>query len=543
MKFNHYFHKLKNQKSYVLNTTILFFLSLLFVVLFTFVDYGISWDENIQNMYGNAIIKYYLSGFKNDSFLNFPSINHYGGFFDSIVAILNRMHPFGKMEARHLFTALTGILGIVGVYYLTRILAGKTAGLISAIMITLTPTYYGNMFMKPKDIPFAVGYVISVYCILLVINSFPKVPSKLVYWMGGFIGFAIGIRVGGFLLIGYMGLGILIYSLLLLWIKKYTFNFLFQRSSVIVLKSLLISYMVLLLFWPYAQLNPIVNPFHSLFKMSNFYRDVYEIFEGNLIHPSNGGFPRYYLLKYFSINLPELVLILGSFGLLFFVYRMYINFKTQKYKKSISLFIVTLSFGLPLVFFFLKNPPVYNGSRHFVFLVPIFVCMGGIVLYEILHFLYYKSKISFFIFILTMAVYTGNHLRILWQIHPYQYIYYNYFVGGLPGAFKKYEMDYWVVSYAELIKKLVLYVKQNDAEYSPNKRYSVSFCADPLTISYYLPKNFELTIGTKADFLIYSDYQDILASNYKDCKVPKGGKKILTVERFGVPLSYIKDLR
>lgn len=537
--------KYKNQNKLVFLPTIVFFFLLFIIIFSTFRDYGISWDENIQNMYGNAIIKYYLSGFRNDSFLLFPSINHYGGFFDSIVAILNRMHPFGKMEARHLFTALTGILGVFGVYYLSRIFAGKLAGLISALLLVLTPTYYGNIFINPKDIPFAVGYVLSVYNIIRIIYLYPKVPPKLVYWTGGFIGFAIGIRVGGFLLIGYLGLGILIYSFILLALKKYNFWFLFRNASKIVLKSLFVSYIVLLIFWPYAQLNPIINPFKSLFKMSNFYRNVYEIFEGNLIHPmKNGGFPNYYLFKYFGINLPEIVLLLLAFGLFLCIFKFIKSYKLKKYKKSVSYFILVLSLVLPLVLFVIKNPPIYNGSRHFLFIVPIAICICGIVLYKILNYLFVKSKPIFYILCSVLIIYTIMHIRILWKIHPYQYIYYNSFVGGLKGAFKNYEMDYWVVSYSELVKKLDDYVQKHDPNYTKNKKYTIAFCADPLTISYFLPKNFELSLDAKkADFFITSDYQEILSPNYKDCDIPAKGEKILTVKRFGVPLSFIRDLR
>jgi hypothetical protein len=33
------------------------------------------------------------------------------------------------------------------------------------------------------------------------------------------------------------------------------------------------------------------------------------------------------------------------------------------------------------------------------------------------------------------------------QLHPYEYIYYNQFIGGTEKAFRKYETDYWVTSY------------------------------------------------------------------------------------------------
>ena len=35
------------------------------------------------------------------------------------------------------------------------------------------------------------------------------------------------------------------------------------------------------------------------------------------------------------------------------------------------------------------------------------------------------------------------------SLHPYQYIYYNSFIGGLPGAEGDYELDYWLTSYRE----------------------------------------------------------------------------------------------
>jgi hypothetical protein len=35
------------------------------------------------------------------------------------------------------------------------------------------------------------------------------------------------------------------------------------------------------------------------------------------------------------------------------------------------------------------------------------------------------------------------------KLHPYQCIYYNNFVGGVSGANRRYELDYWVTSYRE----------------------------------------------------------------------------------------------
>jgi hypothetical protein len=40
-------------------------------------------------------------------------------------------------------------------------------------------------------------------------------------------------------------------------------------------------------------------------------------------------------------------------------------------------------------------------------------------------------------------------LFALISLHPYQYVYYNRLAGGLQGAFRRYELDYWATSYRE----------------------------------------------------------------------------------------------
>jgi hypothetical protein len=35
------------------------------------------------------------------------------------------------------------------------------------------------------------------------------------------------------------------------------------------------------------------------------------------------------------------------------------------------------------------------------------------------------------------------------RLYPYEYIYYNSFIGGVDGAFRKFELDYWGTSYRE----------------------------------------------------------------------------------------------
>lgn len=40
------------------------------------------------------------------------------------------------------------------------------------------------------------------------------------------------------------------------------------------------------------------------------------------------------------------------------------------------------------------------------------------------------------------------------SLHPYEYIYFNRLAGGVSGAYRNYELDYWLLSYREAIEYL-----------------------------------------------------------------------------------------
>ncbi len=41
------------------------------------------------------------------------------------------------------------------------------------------------------------------------------------------------------------------------------------------------------------------------------------------------------------------------------------------------------------------------------------------------------------------------------QLHPYEYAYYNSFVGGTGGAFRNYETEYWLTCYKEAVETFI----------------------------------------------------------------------------------------
>ena len=146
------------------------------LVLSTFRDYGVTWDEDVHNWYGNFVLDYYLSLFGDKTALHWRDLYNYGAVFDMVAAALNRVSPIGVYETRHLLNGLVGILGLIGCWKLGRVVAGPRAGFIASLLLISTPNYYGQMFNNPKDIPFAVGIVWSTYYLIRIVPTLPRPP-------------------------------------------------------------------------------------------------------------------------------------------------------------------------------------------------------------------------------------------------------------------------------------------------------------------------------------------------------------------------------
>ena len=70
---------------------------LITVILASFRDYGITWDETWHRHYGDHIIAWYASGFQNRAALSYHSDYLYGGGFDGRRAQCPRRGPGGGL--------------------------------------------------------------------------------------------------------------------------------------------------------------------------------------------------------------------------------------------------------------------------------------------------------------------------------------------------------------------------------------------------------------------------------------------------------------
>ena len=524
--------------------TCLLFLLYLIVILCTFLDYGITWDEYLQSTYGDYIIRWYTSFFADRSALTYKNLEYYGGFFDVIGQLASRISPVGTYETRHLVNALFGLLGVIVVYSIGNYLGGAFAGFLSALFLLLTPRFYGDAFNNPKDIPFACLFLLSMYYLIKAVRYLPSIPGGLSWKLGTAVGLTLGIRVGGVLLIGYLGLAFVLWTIRQCILQHWEFSraasnlkSAWKQFAVAALKIGAIAYCVMILWWPSAQIQPLYHPWLSLWQASRFefYGDV--LFEGKMIPAMS--VPRYYVSKWFLITLPEFYFI-GLTVSLVLTARYFVRFKRTFLQTDpiVEYALLCLWIVLPVLLAAVIGATAYDGLRHFLFIIPPLAIITGIGIAKIWQNAQFKI-VSAGVIGLTVFSMIVTAVDMI-QLHPYQYIFFNRVFGkGVREAAKSFETEYWGSSYKEGAE----WIKANYSMPSDNGKITVVSCSPFLSTTYYLPKD-------RFTYVSIRNYRHtparvptlFLATTRWNCNQELVGRVVHVVARKGTPLLYVKEI-
>lgn len=510
----------------------------LVIISLTFRAYGIAWDDPTQTRYGDLVLSFIQSGGEDQSALAFRDLKFYGAVFEAPAQFISRLLPFPVSESRHLLTALVGLLGIIGVWRFARYAGGPVAGLLALLLILAVPSYYGHAFINSKDIPFAVGYIWSLYLTLRVAQMFPRFSLPWALGLGVVLGLTLGIRVGGVLLVGYMGLLFLFH---LAWRpgragSKSTSADLLGGVK-FALAVLVPAYVVMLIFWPWALLNPISGVIAALQETVNFKYNLAVLFAGEQVEPIN--LPTSYWPIYLGIKLPEVMVAGLLVAIPFSIVRFAGSYRSGDRTQAMASLVLALGIFFPVVYAMVSGSVHYDAIRHFLFIIPAMAVFVAVEINALAKKL--KSRKPVLAYCVYGVMVVGLILPIghMVKLHPYQYVYYNQFVGGLPGANGRYETDYWATSYKEaagLIANLISSEERARPPGTPPGVYRIYVCGPFRTLQPFLPPSTELVSKpAQADlFVAFTRWQ---------CDQGIPVPAVAAVEREGVALAVIKDLR
>src|SRR3981189_3724435 len=122
-------------------------------------------------------------------------------------ALLHKVIPLGLFEPRRLLGAAVGVVGRAVAWRLGRRVGGPLAGLAALLLLALCPTFYGHMFMNPKDAPFAVAMVILMMGLVRLAEEYRQPSPRTILIVGLGAGLSIGSRVLGGLALVYALVG------------------------------------------------------------------------------------------------------------------------------------------------------------------------------------------------------------------------------------------------------------------------------------------------------------------------------------------------
>ena len=332
--------------------------------------------------------------------------------------------------------------------------------------------------------------------------------DKWVILAGVMLGLTAAIRVLG------PAAGLLVAGYILLKVGR--------KALPILLAYVALAAIVTYLTWPALWSNPIRSYVSSIFLASDFPWEGKVMFGG--IDYAVDKVPRGYLPTLLSLQVTLPALLLFMFGLGVATYR---SFKHTIDREMVLLLILWLF--APIFAVLLLRPTIYDNFRQFLFILPPLFIFAGIGLGAF----YDKLKRKpLFGLLVALLILPGIYWNI--KLHPYQYIYYNTLTGGVKGAFRQYEMDYWATSYREATQYLNQ-VAPPDSKvivWGP-EHIAINYARQDLSIREYQKDDLDETYP--------ADYAIISTRHNKDQTLFPDAEQVFSVGRQGALFVVVKQ--
>jgi len=219
-----------------------------------------------------------------------------------------------------------------------------------------------------------------------------------------------------------------------LMVAVYAVRKLGRRSLALLLGYAALAVVAMYATWPYLWPNPIGHLVESIRVMSQYPWRGTVLFDGAL-HPST-ELPASYLPVLLAVQLTETAWLAAFAGAALAI----VGAARRERSGQAFLVLALIWFVLPLLGFVTTRAPLYDNFRQVLFILPPLFMLAGLAFEQV-------RRRPLQLVIVALAVMPGviDGLRL----HPYEYIYYNRLVGGVQGAFRRFELDYWGTSYRE----------------------------------------------------------------------------------------------
>jgi hypothetical protein len=289
-----------------------------------------------------------------------------------------------------------------------------------------------------------------------------------------------------------------------------------KKSTLVLITYALLSIIIMYAAWPYLWLDVVGHLTETATIMSHHFWTGSVLFNG--VEYAATDLPWSYMPVLLAIQLTEPVWVLCTAGLAVIV----VGFIRRLEGSRDLLMLTVIWLIIPLATFIIFRPTMFDNFRHSFFILPMIFVLAGIALDQI------RQPVLRVLVILALAL--PGILSIV-RLHPYEYTYYNSFAGGMRGAFRKFEMDYWGTSYREIALHLNQTAPPNSTVWleGPTHIFETYSRADMGMYSTY-----EVERADHYDYVVTLSRHDDDLSVYPDAPI------IFAVGRDGAVLAVIK---
>jgi hypothetical protein len=255
------------------------------------------------------------------------------------------------------------------------------------------------------------------------------------------------------------------------------------------------------------------------------------LFDGQLLSASN--LPWDYLPVFIALALPELVLALLLAAPVVALAKL-ARRDARQAESVLPLFMLGFTIVFPVVYAIAVKAVLFNGMRHFIFVLPPIAVAAALVadraLARLAVFEYRRPVYA------ALGLYGLAHLSIMVMLHPDQYVYYNGFVGGVAGAENRFKLDYWANSFAEAVRGLEDCLRRQYGPEFEEREFTVAVKGPIVSARYYFPSNFRSVPDPK-------DAEFILGFTPAETDWATTDRPVVEVSRMGALLSVVVDHR
>jgi len=439
----------------------------LVVGLLTVGNYSVTVDEFNADEYGRKSLAWYSSGFTDRS--SFETVEdtlwYYGPWFHILIAWIQSLGLADHWTVRHATTFVTGLAGIALLLPIGRLALGRWAGLTAVTLCLTCGCLYGSLFFTPIDVPFLLAMSLAMLAMLaMVARPVPAWPATM--GAGLATGLAIATRSSGVITQVYLLAAMGLCCLEVLAGPRAAARGDLLQIGARLGAALAIGWVTAILLWPWLQIGNPISQFVAGFLLFANHPNSFDMpFWGTRVVTTD--LPWFYVPGQFLARLPEGFLLLLATGIasgFLAAWRfarasapaLMQHRATELQDVALSLarsrgyLLVWAAVVLPLSFIIVRHSTLYDSIRHVMFIIPMLALIAGAGFLRLLPVVCR--------FPATAAALGGGYLGfaiwLLAVLHPLEYIATNVVVGGVAGAYGRFDLDYWAVAARVALRRL-----------------------------------------------------------------------------------------